>query len=256
MLAQRIIAYLKRTEQNDYIAEPECQGSYEEMLISNVFSGDYDLGTGSRPPHIVLSTLTAKRPRWLIELCKASALQANSHELKTIDYDSVISSMEDFGYSRMQDLASEYKEQCGQLNEIMKAFTGCNYLFQRTHNLLYFITKTVLDNVDVKIANNKTKARSLEIANLLYSINFLHARIEGIQGEYKHIYFQNRPDLLINEKQAKADELFSWEIHPMFRNALFLKRDGKIGSLVTKRQPKKVRKNRTKSSSGRKKTRR
>ena len=84
----------------------------------------------------MLFTLTAKRPRWLIELCKASAIQADSRELKTIDYDSVISSMEDFGYSRMQDLASEYKEQCGQLFEIMKAFTGSFYLFQRTHNLL------------------------------------------------------------------------------------------------------------------------
>ena len=259
LLAFRLIGYLKRTRQDNFLCESDSQKNNEEWLISQVFDGTFDLGAGSRPPHMALSTLSGKRPRWLIELCKSSAKKSDSLGQKTIDYESVISSMEEFGYKRMQDLSAEYKEICGQLFEIMKAFTASSPLFQRTHNLLHFITENILENVDVKISNNKTKVCAIDIANLLYSIGFMHARIEEILGEYKHIYYQNRPDLLMNEKQANVDDLFSWEIHPMFRNALFLRADGKIGGLQAKRLSKNLKRkkgNRTKRSSGRKKPRR
>lgn len=236
LLAKRIDAYLNRIGEGNSIPKTSCSQMRDEWLLNQVFIGPFDLGSGSRSPHVMLSTLTARRPRWLIELCKASANAAVSTGLNGIDCQTVLDSMTEFGYSRMQDLSSEYWDKCPQLSEVMGGFTGAPYLFKRAHVLLDYVNKNIIENVEVVIGNKKDQCKAIDIAHLLYYIDFIHARVETPGGGYKHIFFKERPDLLSNLKQALRNDLMAWEIHPMFRNALMLRKENYLGDMPVNRQ--------------------
>lgn len=234
LLARRIEAYLIRTKQIDNRIK-HLSTDRIEWLHKQVFEGDFDLGSGSRPPHVVLCTLSGLRPRWLIELCKIAAQTAKSTGNCTINQKSLLSSMTQFGFERMSYLAAEYSSQCSTLDEVMRAFSNTSTNFGNTHNLCNFIEKNVLQNIHIALDADLHKVRAIDVANLLYFIGFVHARIDALGGDYKHTYYDERPDLLKNENLAFADNIHKWEIHPMFRNALFLKHGEYMGELYNRR---------------------
>ena len=82
ILAKRIEGYIERTGQQKTIEAYSLQPKHvrEERLVALAFEPQmewgYDQDKGQailRPPHVVMSTLSRKRPRWMIELAKAAS---------------------------------------------------------------------------------------------------------------------------------------------------------------------------------------
>lgn len=83
LLAARIKAYLIRTDQWSLVSPtlPYEKSAAEHALNALIFDTPMPWGgaDGTRPPHIALWTLTAHRPRWLVELCKEAGKAAEKN---------------------------------------------------------------------------------------------------------------------------------------------------------------------------------
>jgi hypothetical protein len=74
LIERRISGYLKRKGKWAAIERtlPESLEIREKEVIGFVFEQSMHWGSGSRPPHVVLYTLSKRRPRWMIELSKVA----------------------------------------------------------------------------------------------------------------------------------------------------------------------------------------
>jgi len=201
-------------------------------LINSVFDPyRFDLGKGERPPHMALSTLSDHRPRWLIELCKASLKVALKNHHQRIDIQDVNNCLFDFGVHRMEDLNAEYTVQCDSLLTLMKSFANHKPLFKGWSELKVFIKNDILRKTSVIIAGYPQLIEPKHIAQFLFSVGFFQIRIDG-DGEYSHITFDERNDYFLHEEMIRDD--VAYEIHPIFRKTLFLdiftRNDRKWGS--------------------------
>ncbi len=90
----------------------------------------------------------------------------------------------------------------------------------KTADLITTITNRVLQGTNPKIAGVTGEVGPKEIAAFLFQIGFLSARRDSADGTYEHITYSDNPSLL--ESRTNVDQGVSWEIHPVFRQALGL----------------------------------
>lgn len=229
ILARRVEAYLLRTDQQhvlDSIAN--LTGEYgDELLIALAFEKEMEWGfnsdTGrprSRPPHVVMSTLSKHRPRWMIELAKLAATKAHELRVNQIGKSHIFDVLEGFGRTRIDDLSAEYRCECPQIREIINAFADGQEDFS-TAELQTLIEKRITSHLDLTFASSGRSRQPLKIAAFLYEIGFLTARETLPSKEYRHYTFAEKPELLHN--RTNLDRGMSWEIHPVFRQALGLR---------------------------------
>jgi hypothetical protein len=229
VLARRIEGYLQRSGQDGKL-KTICDwnaSDREEKLISFAFQESMPWGYNAsreqkkfRPPHVVMSTLSRLRPRWMIELAKAAAKGAKASGVNKIGLDQITGTLAEFGRHRIADLSSEYSSVCPQLHEIINAFADQAEQFT-TADLHTIIQRRVLQGVNVSIVGTGSVRDASRIAALLYEIGFLTAREDLADGTYRHFTFAELPDLL--HSKTNRDRGMSWEIHPVFRQALGLR---------------------------------
>ncbi|MDT4824346.1 hypothetical protein FQZ97_575930 [compost metagenome] len=217
ILARRVEGYLKVTQQ----IESESKKSNSE-LINLLFENPVLWGSGGkpRPMHIALHTLSRHRPRWLVELCKLASLEANRNGREKITLDDIVKQLDDFGQRRIEDTIAEFRPQCPQIENLIVAFADQPERFT-TDELLRTIRDRIQPGVLPKIEGVIGVPSAKEIAHFLFEIGFLSARRDHANGEYEHISFDKRPNLL--RATTNVDEGVSWEIHPVFRRTLRLK---------------------------------
>lgn len=87
-----------------------------------------------------------------------------------------------------------------------------------TSELMKLIDNKILSHLSPTIVGNTGKATSLQVAALLFEIGLFYGRREHKSGEYEHFDFSNKPSLL--KARTNIDEGLTWEIHPVFRQAL------------------------------------
>lgn len=90
----------------------------------------------------------------------------------------------------------------------------------------------MLQGLNPRITGAGVRATNRDVAQFLFQIGFLSARHDNSDGSYEHLTFADRPNLL--RANTNIDEGVSWEIHPVFRNALKLK-DVASKSEITRR---------------------
>jgi len=170
--------------------------------------------------HKIIYTLSYERPRWAIQLCKLAQEAALRHNWERITKESINEVWGEYGEKRIEDLVSEHKHQCQQVNELLNAFRGANRLMTRGE-LFNWIKNRVSEHLEVSIEGERTRSPR-EIARFLYRLGFIVARSENEEGEYEHYRFDQMPDFL----SARTDDDFSvkWEIHPCYRQALDIKK--------------------------------
>lgn len=192
-----------------------------EQLLSLIFEDPMPWGTQrTRPAKIILYTLSRHRPRWLIELCKVSSKEANKNKKDKIYFDDIDNVLEDFGKRRIDDTIAEFKSQCSEIEELLSAFANQDERYP-TSDLLTTISNRILQGTNLKIEGILGTPSNKEVAHFLYSIGFLTARRDNPDGSYDHISFDMEPTLL--KSKTNIDQGVSWEIHPVFRQALRLK---------------------------------
>ncbi|WP_353662526.1 hypothetical protein [Hydrogenimonas sp. SS33] len=141
--------------------------------------------------------------------------------------------LEDFGKRRIDDTIAEFKSQCPDIEDLLSAFANQDERYS-TADLLTTITNRILQGTNLKIEGVLGSPSNKEVAHFLYSIGFLTARRDNPDGSYDHISFDMEPTLL--KSRTNIDQGVSWEIHPVFRQALRLK------NIQTKQQAKHAKK--------------
>lgn len=202
-----------------------------ERLLERVFVPKMQWGDSRRKPsdmqptlsaprmrdtYRIIYTLSYQRPRWAIQLCKLAQDAALRHNSDRITKESIDEVWGEYGAKRIEDLVSEHKHQCPQVNELLNAFRGASRLTTRAE-LFAWVNNRVSQHLEVRIEGEPTRSPR-EIARFLYRLGFIVARSENPDGEYEHYPFDQMSDFLM----ARTDDDFSvkWEIHPCYRQAL------------------------------------
>lgn len=233
ILFRRIEGYLKRSSQWDLFTPRADLEARKDQLISMVFETPVSWGgeNRKRPIHVVLYTLSRHRPRWMIELCKVASKHSMTKGRQSIALDDVIKQLESFGTRRIQDTIAEFKPQCAEIENLIIAFSGQNERFA-TDELIDVVNRRVLQGVHPKIDGVIGSPSAKEVAHFLFQIGFLSARLDRPDGTYDHLTFFDRPNLL--RATTNLDEGVSWEIHPVYRQALKLKDVASKSELVAR----------------------
>lgn len=226
LIARRIEGYLTRTNQleefNRKLKQDGKQNQRERALAGLVFKDPMPWGNDSqRPPTTTLYTLARQRPRWLVELWKVSAKAAKNKSSAIIDLPHINDELELFGQRRIDDTVAEFKSQCPQVEELLVAFINEPEWFS-TEDLTKIIQRKILDkSIQPRISGVTGAPSTWEVAHFLYQIGFLTARKDRGDGKYDHFSYAENPRLL--SARTNLDQGHSWEIHPVFRQALKLK---------------------------------
>jgi hypothetical protein len=225
LLATRIESYLKRTDQWR-TASKSLKGDDEQRrrtVIASAFESPIlwgGRGHTTRPPVVALYTLSKHRPRWVVELAKVAAADAVRRGHSRIARDDIFEQLEQFGRRRIQDTVAEFKAQCPDIEELITAFAQEKEQLT-TAELLKLIDNKVLSHMSPTIAGISGKPSSLQVAAFLFEIGLYYARRELPDGEYLHYDFNQKPSLL--KARTNVDQGLTWEIHPVFRQALELR---------------------------------
>jgi hypothetical protein len=219
LLANRIEGYLKRNYHHDQIQSilPQKEELRDLKFISLVFEEQMQWGKHLRSPHVILSTLSMHRPRWLVELCRVAAADSVRYGRDKIAREDIISNLESFGRRRIEDTVAEFKSQCPEVEELISGFSRSKEQMA-TDELLKFIENKILDHLNPRISGVIGKTKNVHVARFLFEIGFIFARRDLPDGSYEHKTFSENPSLL--SSRAELDAGFSWEIHPVFRQVL------------------------------------
>lgn len=224
LLAKRVQGYFERRDEWEKakLELPAAIDVREKSLIYLVFDSSMPWGgtNRERPTQIILNTLSRGRPRWLIELCKVSAESAHNRSASRIGYGDLMDQLEEFGKRRIDDTIAEFTSQCPDIENLITAFSQQNERFA-TDALLKLIDNRILQSVNPKIFGVLGKPSNKEVAHFLFQVGFITARRDFENDQYEHISFYENPDLL--KSKTNLDDGVSWEIHPVFRQALKLK---------------------------------
>ena len=229
LLARRIEGYLKRSNQweEHFHSFPQYPFEQRSFLIEQLFSSPVPWGrNATRPVAVALFTLSRRRPRWLIELCKeAASKKALNNKFGKISFDDITDVMESFSKRRVDDTIVEFKSQCPEMEDLLAAFAGQVERLS-TGDLMTLINNRILQSVNPRIAGVVGKPTAREVAQFLYQIGFLTARKDLDSDQYEHVAFADNPTLL--NTTTNIDQGYLWEIHPVFRQALKLKNSYEI----------------------------
>ena len=225
LLAARVESYLKRTNQWNLIrATLPYEGSAAALaLVAAAFDGPMPWGGSdrTRPPHVVLWTLTAHRPRWLVELCKEAGKVAEKRSAKRINLDDIKAQLATFGRKRIEDTVAEFKSQCPQISELLGAFSR-QFDMYSTDELLKTIHNRIIQAVNPVLAGQVGKSNDLDVAHFLFQIGFIAGRRDyGEHQGYDHVLYRENPSLL--RSRTNLDDGLRWEINPIYREVLNLR---------------------------------
>ena len=225
LLAARITSYLKRTDQWTSIASrlPREEFLRQQAIVGLAFDDPMPWGGGERkrPPHVVLWTLTAHRPRWLVELCKVAGRSAAKRAMKRINWDDIDAQLAEFGRKRIEDTVAEFRSQCPQIEELLGAFSRQADLYS-TDELLKTIHNRIIQAVSPTFVGLGGKPSDLDVAHFLFQVGFLAGRRDyGEHRGYDHVLYRDNPTLL--RSRTNLDDGLRWEVNPVFREVLNLR---------------------------------
>jgi hypothetical protein len=229
LLAKRISSYYHRSESN-MAGSLDEDGDHREW-IGLVFEDQMRWSGSTRPPHVVLDTLSRNRPRWLIELAKLSLKSAKTNGHLRITLDDVNERLEEFGRARITDSIAEFGSQCSQLEQLISCFREQEKTY-RQDQLISLINNNILTHINPQIVGVPTKPDAKDIIRFLYFIGFLSARKDRENGSYEHIPYADNPTFLATVFDVRNS--FTWEIHPVFAVALQMRSERPISGLGAK----------------------
>jgi hypothetical protein len=161
--------------------------------------------------------LSKHRPRWAIELSKAAARSAAKKNRSRIGRDDIFENLGSFGRRRIEDTCAEFHSQCPQIDELIGAFARGGEQF-KTDDLLKAIENRILTHLSPQIVGVPGKSSARDVAAFLFQVGFFFGRREHSDGGYEHVGFAEQPALW--QSRTDLDRGLSWEIHPVFRQAL------------------------------------
>jgi hypothetical protein len=151
LVSKRIEGYLRLTNQWEQVSREIELHDRERTLIRLAFQDPMVWGGKNRPPHVLLYTLSKRRPRWMIELSRAAAQRAVREQSPQILRDHLFSELGSFGGRRIADSIAEFKSQCPEIEELIAAFRQENEQFSSAE-LFGIISNKILGHLNPHIA--------------------------------------------------------------------------------------------------------
>jgi hypothetical protein len=222
LLALRIVGYLQRRSGSVTRRQLDLGPDRERQEIARVFGDPLRWSGHDRPPHVVLHTLAMHRPRWMIELCKAAAQSAVARKSPLISLDDIVSQLKTFGQQRVLLTVAEFRSLCPELSELITSFNRSQEEFT-TDELMKHIDRKILEHVRPKISGVSGRSTNRDVARLLFQVGLFFGRRDKADLSYEHVSFAENPYLFVS--RTSLDDGLSWEIHPIFRQALDMRDD-------------------------------
>ncbi len=227
-LIKRVYAYFDQEVDEEYInskSQPEIFG-----LLSALFEQRFEnTKTWSGvPTYRVLMSLIRRRPRDLVKLLSMAAKEAHEESANRITGKHFSRVFDDYSEGRMTDIINEFSSELSNVGNLLynmgptideiKSKRENRYVF--TTEELYAKIKNVMGNVGrLHIKGVKGVTDFHEVAHFLFKIGFITAR-KDLAKNIHRTYYENKKQLLTRQV---GDKGYSWEIHPAYRSALYIK---------------------------------
>lgn len=180
-----------------------------------------------KPTYRVLMSLIRRRPRDLVKLVNMAAQCAHEEGKNTVTGHHFCEILDDYSNGRMTDIINEFSSELTNISDLLynmgpsmeeiKEKRGRRYTYSTKD--LYQKIKNVMGNIgQVRLAGSKTSDFH-DVAHFLYKIGFITGR-KDLPNKIDRIYFEKKRQLLTRQV---GDKGYSWEIHPAYRSALFVK---------------------------------
>jgi hypothetical protein len=161
----------------------------------------------------VISMLSRRKPRDAIQLLKGAAEKAKKAGEEKIDGKHIYEEYKtNFSKTKTLDLFKEFRSECEEVEILISVFGGNEkkwiLTFEETINKIKRVNGTEIINIF------KRRATDMDCLSFLYRCGFVSAREETNKMFYKHIHYEDVPQLVDSSTEAKN---YQWEIHPTFR---------------------------------------
>ncbi|MBF0623158.1 MAG: hypothetical protein HQL54_14670 [Magnetococcales bacterium] len=215
----KILLFNRIKAQLDLLKISYRSDAEEFDIINKVFIPKMDWNQKKVSSYSIVHTLSYRRPRWAIQLCKIAqenAIKTRSEFITKTHIDNVWG---EFGKQRIADLVAEHKHQCKEVEELITAFRNSDRRLTRDE-LMSLINRKIKPHINTYI-EGKYVNDAVSIARFLFRIGFIQARAEN-DGEFEHYDFSSMPNFL----STRTDDDFGvkWEIHPCYREALDIRK--------------------------------
>ena len=198
------------------------------------FDGDrvtLPTSTETRPWDTFILKSARERPRDVIQLVRKMIDRAEKNHSQKIDNRAAADGMKDFSKERVQDLATEFSQDCQTIKKIIDGFAQLK--FEVGYDEILTHLKSVGSEFSLIIRGETIKPNDQNHA--LYLLKFLHETgfinpkvLDNRQDRgFRHISFEDNPDFV---ESANTNEMkqATWEIHPAFRSYLLGKKEDTI----------------------------
>lgn len=222
ILANRILAYMRRTQPNVVADSGWTIESNSDDLIQLAFKRTMKWGESSAPSVHVLRILAGGRPRWMAQLCRLAGVEAANSRVSHIGIQEINQVMGDFGRKRLADLYKEHGHQFADLKRLVESFASGPRRYT-TDDLMTRLTKMYVASRGAKNIPDVDGAPfrdSWQLAHFIYKCGFISGRNSGdaSMDVPQFILYDSRPDLL--EVSTNLDDEMDWEIQPAYRSIL------------------------------------
>jgi hypothetical protein len=222
ILANRILAYVRRTDPQCEIARTWNNKDHADALIELAFTSRMKWRGSSVPPDHVLRMLGGGRPRWIAQLCRMAGVNAKREGKDRIAAHHITQAMGLFGTRRLSDLYKEHAFQFGDLRRLIEAFSAGPRRYTTAELLQRLESHYLKDRAraDIPAVDGLPYESPLQIAKFLYRCGFINgnnagkARLEVPE----FVTYDMRRDLL--EVDTNLDDGMPWDVHPAYRNVL------------------------------------
>jgi hypothetical protein len=222
MLANRILAYVRRTDPASEVACTWNGNEHADALIESAFVKRMRWGQATAPAEHVVRVLAGGRPRWIAQLCRMAGVNAARDGKDRIGVHHVTQAMGEFGRRRLADLYKEHHYQFADLRRLVESFSNGPRRYA-TGELLrrideQYVRRTGAANVPP--VDGVPFRDGLQLARLLFKCGFINGNNAGRASLAvpEFVSYEARPDLL--EADTNLDDGMDWELQPAYRNIL------------------------------------
>lgn len=221
LMAKRIATYFGEKADDEYLAglpQKEIATRFHK-IIEPVFH--YEGKWKNAPIHVVLLSLTRRRPRDLVKLFSGAAHRAFANRHDVITTEDLRSTFSTYSQERLQDIINEFKSELPNVKELLigmkplsrkKGDTGKAFLY--TNDSLSTKLLNVKSSTSL-IFTNGEHVNFHSMKQFLFKTDFIIARNEKPDGKPEWIFFDD------NRFAASTSEFgYHWEVHPAYRWAL------------------------------------
>lgn len=221
LMAKRIATYFGERADDEYLAKlPQKEiATRFHRVIEPIFH--YEGKWKNAPIHVVLLSLTRRRPRDLVKLISGAAHQAYANRHSLITTEDLRSTFSAYSQDRLQDIINEFKSELPNVKDLLlgmrpvrrkRGEAGKDFLY--TNDALAKKLNNIKSSTSLSFTNGEfVNFHSLK--QFLYKTDFIIARNEDENGKPSWIFFDD------NRFAATSAEFgYDWEVHPAYRWAL------------------------------------